>query len=554
MAPRGYKVYRYRNMYLTEADFGGAETDDLGISILWSMRQPGAMQTAQDKVLAWLKPRSRRRLKRRWKRRLKRRAKRRRKHGHQPCIPDEDKYPISTEPPFIETDREYVYEIDLDRKIFHINGIPFFTLECLPNDDDFLRYVCEDHYHNIACAPGCPLEHVYKRPAPPVIKNSVFATYHSSVCTGTYIALNDLLAISDVLSRGEHARVSLLETFIGQCMGMEYCVNERRTIVSIIYQFGLVSHNEQLTDQEWLTACSMANFAFIPQMFDDPSRFIYLKLRRKEFTWIREDTVVYIATYLDDERCLLASISRLIHEILEQKDNPGDYFGVAFSIFHCAIVKVFKDMHATTFSHTGALQFLPSFFADSPSTPGITALARLGYRVDPTLFVRVIEIYSSDMKTLDDWHCYPTVLLMEDEGTPTMNGVLPPELWQEVALYLRLRDLLSLGMVSQLCRDVASMILRRPHIRGHRLVVVSKEDQMDLRDTDCFLDASYFLVARGSISAILAVGLGHSQDIISIPLGFGYLIRSLRNPYFVLDEHGSDSDSGKARLVEALTV
>ncbi|OJA10652.1 hypothetical protein AZE42_07274 [Rhizopogon vesiculosus] len=477
-------------MYLTESNFGGPETDDLGISILRFMRQPGAMQTAQDTVLAWLNPQSRRRLKRRWKCRLKRRARRRSKHGHNSCVPDEDEYPISTEPPFIETNREYVYEIDLDRKIFHIDGIPFFTLECLPNGDVFLRYVCKDYYRNIACAPGCPPEHVYKRPASPVIKSSLFATYYSSVCTGAYVTLNDLLAISDVLSRGEHVRVSLLETLIGQCMCMESGVNERRTVVPIIYQFGLVSNNDQLTDQEWLTACSMANLAFIPQMFDDPSWFIHPELSRKEFTWVREDTVVHIATHLDDERCLLASISRLIHEISEQKDNPGDYFGVAFFIFHCAIVKVVKDTHATTFSHTGALQFLPSFFADSPSTPGITVLARLGYRVDPILFARVIGIYSRHVETLDDWHDHPTVLLMEDENPPPMNGVLPPEIWQEVALYLPLRDLLSFGMVSQLCRDVASMILRYPHIRGYRLIAVSKKHQKYLLDpyhSACFI-------------------------------------------------------------------
>jgi len=64
--------------------------------------------------------------------------------------------------------------------------------------------------------------------------------------------------------------------------------------------------------------------------------------------------------------------SRLISAILWQKDDDGDYFGVAFSISNCAIVKVAKGAHAMTFSHSDALQFVPSFFTDSPSAPGMT--------------------------------------------------------------------------------------------------------------------------------------------------------------------------------------
>src|SRR5882757_4900900 len=127
----------------------------------------------------------------------------------------------------------------------------------------------------------------------------------------------------------------------------------------------VIDHNK-LTDKEWMTVCSMANLAFIPQIFDDTCKFIsHPELRRMEFTWVREDTVICIATHLDNERCLQASISRLMDAILEQKNSPGDYFGVAFSVYHCAIVKVVKGAHTTTFSHTAVLQFLPSFNAYS---------------------------------------------------------------------------------------------------------------------------------------------------------------------------------------------
>ncbi|KAG2145821.1 hypothetical protein DEU56DRAFT_788215 [Suillus clintonianus] len=81
-----------------------------------------------------------------------------------------------------------------------------------------------------------------------------------------------------------------------------------------------------------------------------------------------------------------------------------------------------------------ALQFLRAFSSDSRSTPGIIALARLGHRIDPALFENSLE------------------------------------LWQEIALHLDLTDVLALGMVSELCRQAASMVLHYPHVSAHCLV------------------------------------------------------------------------------------
>jgi len=160
-------------------------------------------------------------------------------------------------------------------------------------------------------------------------------------------------------------------------------------VASMMQDLGLVLSPGQLTNNFWLTASPIANITFLPQMFDSDVIF-HPVLTQEEFTWVRKDTVLYISTYLDDKRCLQAALSRLIDEILEETDSPGDYFEAAFSILHCAIIKVVKDVYTTTFSHTAALEFLPSFYADSPSMPGITALSHLGYRIDPEVFVLVM--------------------------------------------------------------------------------------------------------------------------------------------------------------------
>jgi hypothetical protein len=63
------------------------------------------------------------------------------------------------------------------------------------------------------------------------------------------------------------------------------------------------------------------------------------------------------------------------------------------------------------------------------------------------------------------------------DGAPSGNScpLLPPELWQDIALHLHLCDLLTFGLVSKVCREATSMILRYPHVCGNRLVTVPNE-------------------------------------------------------------------------------
>ncbi|KAG1778970.1 hypothetical protein EV702DRAFT_966959 [Suillus placidus] len=415
--------------------------------------------------------------------------------------------------PLYDLNGIWFYGIDLDQNVFRVNGIPFYSLECLPGPEHFLEHISEDHYENLACAPGCPPKHKYKRLAAPVVDDSDLETYRSLACTGSDAALSSLLGINDILSTNEQVRVSLLEMMVGQCLAR---ANFQLEVGQLIYEFESISNHNQLMDHEWLAAYSLVSFAFIPQMFDASSVFVHpTQLSRKEFIWVREDTVLCLAAHLDDKRCLQASVSRLIGSILEQQDAPGDYFGIAFSISHCAIVKVVKDAHTTTFSHTAALQYLPSFFAESPSTPGITALARLGYRIDPALFVRAMEIWRGrgrkGTRRVD--HKKSFVQGVNDPPPSVNSAALPPELWQEIAFHLDLQDVLTLGLVSRLCREVASMVLRYPYVLGHRLVAVSEEMP------DNPLHAASFSAARAGTRTTLFVGQSAPEsEVACFPL------------------------------------
>ena len=537
MGTRGYVVYRYRNIYFAFHHQCYSYQSRLGLKVLLSMRQPHAITILKQQlvktqnelsdilypeesfqngvdtrvvllegVMVLRQPDAITVLKRRLVEILD-------DFKDVVCLAlpfnSCNDYISWTRPTYGVFDAEWIYEIDLDRNIFHINNIPYFRLDCLPDKDGFLNYAADsmDHYGNEACAPSCPPCHKYERPAPPDVADSELAMYQSLVCAGSHVTLNELLVVNDILSPIEQVRVSLLEMMIGKCM--------KGDVARIIHQIELAPNHNQLTDDEWSIACSMANIAFIPQIFDKEENIINSPHRnRAEFTWVREDTVLCIATHLEDERCLQAFISRLINAISKQKNTPGDYFGVAFSVHHCAVVKLVKGEHATTFSHTDTLQFLPSFFGDSPSTPGIVALARLAYRIDPALFIRTLRSCNRQKQTLRLWSAYNKASLAPEANETTPSPALPAELWREIALHLHIDDILTLGLVSRLCRGAASGILHYPHVCGFRLVAVPKERVHCRQVYYQFLAASIFSAVQAGVPAAVVFGLKWTKPLV----------------------------------------
>jgi len=114
-------------------------------------------------------------------------------------------------------------------------------------------------------------------------------------------------------------------------------------------------------------ALSLVNFAVGPPI---PSLPCIPRRSSQDFIWIRKDVCLRITTHLDDTDNLRGSIGDLVHHINTTQDGEvGTVYGIACSIFHCAVVRVDKDAEGTSFAHTPALQFLPSFYARKISTP-----------------------------------------------------------------------------------------------------------------------------------------------------------------------------------------
>jgi len=174
-----------------------------------------------------------------------------------------------------------------------------------------------------------------------------------------------------------------------------------------------------------------------------------------DFVWIRKDVCLRITTHLDDEDNLRASIGDLVHHINTTPDKVGTVYGVACSIFHCTIVRVDKDPHGTSFAHTLALQFLPSFYARKMSTPGIEALSRLGCQSSGVEFLDIISVkyrYQNRQRTFTT-----------DRGSAAEK--VPVEVWTRIADFLTSpSDLVSLASISPQALSTAAALTRYPWV------------------------------------------------------------------------------------------
>jgi hypothetical protein len=101
-------------------------------------------------------------------------------------------------------DALWIYEIDLDHDIFHVNGIQYFDLKSLPNDEPFFEFVLEDDYDNISGAPECSPEHNFglrrlllavsvimtTGPSPPPNQSSIHHMQLHASCIGPIAVIN----------------------------------------------------------------------------------------------------------------------------------------------------------------------------------------------------------------------------------------------------------------------------------------------------------------------------------------------------------------------------
>ncbi|KAI0690805.1 hypothetical protein BC835DRAFT_161848 [Cytidiella melzeri] len=199
-----------------------------------------------------------------------------------------------------------------------------------------------------------------------------------------------------------------------------------------------------------------------------PYKFPTWQDRRSDFWWPRPHICVSYASHLHDRDNREVAIATLVEHIKTKLRRAPITFGIAFSFFHCVVVRV-GSTDTPSVAHTDALQFLPSFYATEPSTPGLSALVRLGNLSasdDSLLFHSALESM---------WWAGPSLRLRTQETTsvsdlssssiPLLH--LPLEVITEIASFLdQAQDLNCLAIVCKKTLHACVPRLRFPQLNN----------------------------------------------------------------------------------------
>jgi hypothetical protein len=436
MGTRGYKVYRSKGRYFVYYNHCDSYPDCLGIGILRRIPR----NVSKEQFEQWARA---------VQEDLDAQYERMKDSGSIDFVTD--KQPLNTV--FIE----WIYEIDFDNLIFHINAQPMFRLDNMPPNTVFLKSVSYDHFGHAALRENTPVQFRYdwRAPPPPPSPESL-AAYNSCHNWSSASSMHDLLSMPMALSSIERARTTFVELLVTRCMAeAEYGIGHHLRVLES------VPDRDHIPESMLRLALSLVNFAVGPPI---PSLPCTPHHPSHAFIWIRKDVCLRITTHLDDKDNLRASIGDLVRHISTTLDGEmGTVYGIACSIYHCAVVRVDTDAEGTSFAHTPALQFLPSFYARKVSTPGIEAVSRLGCQASGVEFLTAIS----------DAYNLPRIADEELLVASSITAKVPVEVWTRIGDFITSpADLINLASISPQALSAAADLARCPWVLEFRLVDV----------------------------------------------------------------------------------
>ena len=441
MGTRGNKVYRHKGRYYVYYNHSDSYPNGFGLEVLHELPR----NVSKEEFEEWLE-----------KTREYVYAQRDSQVLNDPG--DSSNY-VSDERPENDLYIEWIYEIDLDNLVFHVDGQPLFRLDNMPSDSVFMKCISFDHFGHRAFHEHTPVEFRYDWHAPPPTPSpESLAAYNSCHIRSSTSSVHDLLDIPAASSSIEHLRT----TFMGLLVTRYMTKYEVGRYVRIL---------ENIPDRVHIPECmlklalSLVKFAVGPPIYSLDIWLCYPLICEIDwdFVWIRKDLCLRITTHLNDEDNLRASIGDLVHHINATPDKVGTIYGVACSIFHCAIVRVDKDELGISFAHTPALQFLPSFYARTVFTPGIEALSRLGCQTSGVEFLDIIPdkyYYRNRQPTFTTDREFFVML-------GSAAGKVPVEVWTRIGDFLTSpSDLVNLASISPQALSAAADLTRYPWVEA----------------------------------------------------------------------------------------
>ncbi|PCH42209.1 hypothetical protein WOLCODRAFT_163606 [Wolfiporia cocos MD-104 SS10] len=354
---------------------------------------------------------------------------------------------------------EWIWELDLDNLVFHVDCTPLFHLDDLPPPEYFCVLISLDSYGCRAYHPKTPEEWRYNWTAPPPPVDETALSGYTGYAP-TCVQLDDLIPITPQMAVLHAVRVRLVEVCIGEFIRV-YGTTPIRKLENI-------PSRSKMSLLPELSPTLRDSLQRYPDKYPkpttppvDPSRS---PLPQGEFWWPQRDLCARVCTHLDDASNLQAAVSQTVGEILHADNGCSVIYGLAFPVFHCVVICISKPSQeglSPMVKHTPALQFAPSYYTDLPSTPGITALALLAQAISFDVHL-TLRVYLCDQYT-------------EPEMLPQNNRLarLPQELREMIAGFLMSADdLAHFAMSSQQALEAATPHLRRPFVAGYPLLAV----------------------------------------------------------------------------------
>lgn len=281
----------------------------------------------------------------------------------------------------------FTFELDLDNMCLLLHGYPILKLQPqMPSASLIaeLHAACRTNSYGHPFSLGQSIPDKYRFdvvrgvPVCDVHDDALlrYAQHAPTILSEPY----EVLSIPSSVSTSEETSVTFCENLLGiyiHCYGPDLL----RHIVLAGSHLTLSPHEKSLALRFVLTALCpnhASSSAFAPQSYwIDPDQDCN---DAASSWWLRQHICVTLASHLHSERNYQAAISHLVDDILRNDSASAVTFGVAFSVLHCVIVRVNKHAAGTvSVACTHALDFLPDLRGDSGSTPGIQAVARLGY-------------------------------------------------------------------------------------------------------------------------------------------------------------------------------
>src|SRR6267154_5229736 len=201
MGSRGNKVYRHKGRYYVYYNHSDSYPSVFGLEVLHEIPR----NVSKEEFEEWL--------------RKTREYVYAQRDSQVLNDPDDSTSYVSDKQPENDDLIEWIYEIDLDNLVFHVDSQPLFRLDNMPPDDVFRKAISFDHFGHRAFFECTAIQFRYDwRAPPPTSSPDSLVAYDSCHIRSSTSSVHDLLDIPVALSSIERVRTTFIELLVTRRM------------------------------------------------------------------------------------------------------------------------------------------------------------------------------------------------------------------------------------------------------------------------------------------------------------------------------------------------